>query len=150
MEVMDPGAAQQIVAEYARMLERHAAEDVYPVPVTELPYPKPTIRAAIEQSVRTLSSMGQLSDELRDYLEIAYVSLADYVDMEVVTLMREHRRAAERLAIEGLPVNERVSSPAWTRMAETSRLAGEIAKAIADESQELRSEFQLFLSPSGS
>lgn len=146
MNVHDPAVAQQIVTEYARLLERHAEEDLYPASISELPYPKVTIREALESSVRTLVAMDQLTDELRDYLEVAYVALADYVDDEMVRLMREYRRDAERVADGVRPAREKMASPAWTRMAETSRLAAEIAKSIADESAALRREFQTFAS----
>lgn len=89
-----------------------------------------------------LLTAGQLTTELHDYLEIAYVSLADYVEDEALTLLREYTRAGEELtAHTGLP-RERATTDAWRRVSEQSRLAGEIAHAISAEAEELRGEFR--------
>ena len=53
-------------------------------------------------------STDQLTSELRDYLEVAYVSLADYVDEECVTLLREYGRAGEELAADRRLAREKV------------------------------------------
>lgn len=45
----------------------------------------------------TLAGSGELTPELGEYLELAYVSLADYVDDEVATLLREYARAGQEL-----------------------------------------------------
>jgi hypothetical protein len=82
-----------------------------------------------------------MTAELREYLEIAYVSLADYVDGELATLLREFGRAGDELAADRRPVRERVATGAWQRIAAQSRLAGEIARSISTEAGELRDEF---------
>jgi hypothetical protein len=46
-----------------------------------LPFSKSTIRIAIRTSVMQLISAGQLTEELRDYLETAYTCLAEYLDV---------------------------------------------------------------------
>lgn len=77
-----PRDAQSIVAAYLKVIEAHAAADVYPGSLRDLPHPKETIRAAFKISVAALIADSRLTSELREYLEIAYVSLADYVDEE--------------------------------------------------------------------
>lgn len=145
---MTPYQAQIIVAEYGRVLSEHAEQDVYPTSVASLPHPKPLIQEAIGISVQSLASSGQLTDELRDFLEVAYVSLADYVDEEIVKLVREFREAADAVAhVEAAP-DDRRRSPAWQRMQASGRLAGEIARTIADETEKLRREFRLLLGDS--
>src|SRR5262245_57156649 len=119
-QMMDPDQAQLIVAAYASVLERHDAEDVYPAPAASLPYPKETIKIAIRTSAATLSSMGHLTSDLNDSLEMAYLSLADYVDDEVARLMREHRKASRDLAIDGLMARDKKELPAWRVISETS------------------------------
>ena len=115
----------------------------------DLPDPKPTIRAAFETSTKALVTAGQMTDELRDYLEIAYVSLADYVDDESVALLREYAHAGQELAAERRIVRDKVTTDAWRRVAEQSRLAGQLARAISAEADELRVEFRSWLVPGG-
>jgi len=81
--------AQRIVADYLKVVEAHAAQEVYPGSLRDLPHSKEIIRSAFKTAIEALVSTGQLAPELRDYLEVGYVSLADYVEEEVATLLRE-------------------------------------------------------------
>lgn len=137
-----PADAQGIVATYLSLVEAHALADVYPGSLRDLPYSKETIRAAFKTSVAALVSADQLTTELREYLEIAYVSLADYVDEERVTLLREYAYAGEELAADRRLAREKTMTDAWRRVAEQSRLAGQIARAISAEADRLRTEFR--------
>jgi nucleotide-binding universal stress UspA family protein len=142
---LDPDSArdaQTIVASYLKVVETQAATDVYPSSVRDLPHSKETIRAAFRLATTTLASAGHLTQELGDYLEIAYVSLADYVDEEAATLLREYARAGEELASDSRLAREKSGTDAWRRVSEQSRLAGQLAKAISAEAGELRAEFQ--------
>jgi hypothetical protein len=138
----DPASAQQIVAEYARVLERDLEHGSLPAPIESLPFAKPDIKTAIETSVASLAASGLLTGELRGFLQTAYVSLADYVSPDVVRLMREFTDAGEDLAAQPQGVREKISTPAWRTVSESSRLAGEIAQSIASEAEELRTEFE--------
>jgi hypothetical protein len=142
MDPEDPVVAQVIVAEYARLLEQHSQADQYPSPVSSLPYAKQVIKTAIRTCGRSMLATGQLTEELRDFLEVAYVSLADYVDEELVQLMTEYREAGATLSADGRLAKEKVETPAWKTLARTSGLAGEIARAIAEDTQVLRAEFR--------
>jgi hypothetical protein len=137
----DPASAQRIVAEYAAVLEQHAEREAYPAPVRTLPYPKQTLKAAIFTCAASLRDTGQLTDELRDFLEAAYVLLADYIDDELVRVTAEYRESAAALATDSRNAREKVQTDAWRRVAATSALAGEIAKTIADDAAALREEF---------
>ena len=136
----DPDSAQRIVAEYARVLERDDSS-AYPASVRTLPYPKQTIKSAILTCTATLRETQQLTSEMCDFLEQAYAALADYVDDDLVRIMAEYREALA--AVADVPAaRDKVQTPAWQRIAETSRLAGEIAKSIADDAAALRLEFR--------
>jgi hypothetical protein len=137
-----PRDAQRIVGAYLKLVETHATEEVYPGTLRDLPYPKDTIRAAFRISTTTLVATGQLTPELREYLEIAYVSLADYVDDEFATLLREYVRGGEELAADSRPTREKTATAVWQQMMEQSRLAGEIARSISLEADGLRAEFR--------
>jgi hypothetical protein len=136
----DPESAQRIVADYARVLER-GDQQVYPASIRSLPYPKQTIKAAILTCTAILRQSQQLTDEMRDFLEQAYVALADYVDDDLVRIMVEYREALASIA-DVHASRDKLQTPAWQRVADTSRLAGEIAKSIADDSAALRIEFR--------
>jgi hypothetical protein len=138
----DPLSAQQIVSEYARVLDRDLQQGNFPAPIDSLPFAKPAIETAIRTSVSTLASTGQLTDDLREFLEAAYVSLADYVAPDIVRLMSEYTRAAEELTAGQRLPREKTTGPAWQRLTESSRLAGEIARAITSDAERLRMEFQ--------
>ena len=140
----DPFIAQQIVAEYARHLERDSELNVWPVDVDRLPYPKQAIKAAIRTSAQTLESSGQLTDDLREFLETAYVALADYVTADLARLMNEYRQAGTDLATDQRLVNEKTTGPTWQRVTESSRLVGEVARSIASDADTLRAEFRSF------
>lgn len=137
-----PADAQGIVAAYLTLVEAHASADVYPGSLRDLPYPKETIRAAFKTSTTALNNTGQLTAALREYLEIAYVSLADYVDEEGATLLREYTRAGQELAADSRLAREKATTDAWRRVTEQSRLAGQIAQAISAEADQLRAEFR--------
>jgi hypothetical protein len=142
VDSITPHDAQRIVASYLKVVEAHAAADAYPCSIDDLPQSKDTIRAAFRTCVVTLASTGQLTSELRDYLAIAYVSLADYVDDESATLLREYGRAGEELAADARLAREKVATDAWRRLSEQGRLAGRLARAISDEADRLRAEFR--------
>jgi hypothetical protein len=137
----DPHVAQQVVAAYVSVLERHDQEQTFPAPVSTLPYSRDTIKQAIGASARALASSGQLTDELRAFLEGAYVALADFIDEELVRLMRDYNRAADELSQAPSATGERVKSPSWQTLQRTSALAGEIAKSVATDAAQLRLEF---------
>jgi hypothetical protein len=137
----DPESAQQIVAEYARAQEQHG-DRPYPASIKTLPYPKLTLKHAILTCTATLARTGQLTDELLAFLEAAYVSLADYLDDELVRVMAEYRESTAALATDTSAARDKVHTPAWQRVAETSRIAGDIARAIADDAAALRDEFR--------
>lgn len=141
MNPQDPSSAQQIVAEYAGVLEKHDAANVYPSLVSDLPYSKDVIKAAILTCRSALASSNQLVPELRDFLEVAYVSLADYVDAEMAILLREYRASSNALSDDPRRPRDKMESPAWNVVAGSSHLAGTIARAIADETEQLRREF---------
>ena len=142
MDTTSPQEAQRIVASYLKAVEAHADANVYPCAVDDLPHPKEGIRAAFRTCVTALRSNGELTTELRDYLEIAYVSLADYVSAECMKLLREYGLAGEQLAADSRLPREKVGTDAWRRLSEQSRLAGELARGISDEADALRAEFR--------
>jgi hypothetical protein len=142
MNPEDPQSAQRIVAEFATLLEEHAQQDIYPARASALPYSKDTIRVAIETSLLTLADTRQLTPELRDFLYVAYVALADYVDDEVARLMTEFRRASAALEADTREKAEKTASPAWRTVAESSALAGRIAREMADEAGRLGDAFK--------
>jgi len=140
MNPQDPESAQRIVTEYGQLLETGARQDL-PESVGMLPYPKQTIKAAILTCVATLRATDQLTVDMRDFLEEAYVALADYVDEDIVRLMAEYRRALASVA-EIQAARDKMQTTGWQQITETSRLAGDIAKSIADDVAALRLEFQ--------
>ncbi len=135
----DPASAQRIVAEYAHVLERGSSVE-FPASVRTLPYPKQTIKAAILTCAATLRETQQLTDEMQQFLEQAYTALADYVDEDLVRIMAEYREALALVA-DVQAARDKLQTPAWQRIADTSRLAGEIARNIADDTAALRLEF---------
>lgn len=140
MNCDDPETAHRVVADYARLLERGDGQSL-PAPVRLLPHPKPMIKAAILTCASALARDGRLTPDMRDFLEQAYVALADYVDDDLVRVMTEYRQSLDEIA--GLPgTREKQQTPAWRRIVETGRLAGEIARSLADEGASLRLEFR--------
>jgi len=148
MDPLDPLVAHQIVIEYARNLERDMTEERLPARADSLPYAKPIIKTAISTSVRHLSMTGQLTSELRDYLETAYTCLAEYLDGELVDLITTYRRSGEDLAGDARSVRDRTLTPAWRTISETSALAGEVARATTTEADVLRTEFRSLIESS--
>jgi hypothetical protein len=142
MDPLDPADAQQVVAEYARILERDITESRHPARVDSLPYAKPVIKTAIGTSVRHLARSGQLTDELREYLETAYTLLAEYLDGELVDLITQYRTSAEDLATEPASARDKTKTAAWRTLVESSALAGEVARATTREADVLRNEFR--------
>jgi hypothetical protein len=145
MDPLDPLDAQQVVIEYARVLERDVAENRHPARVDSLPHAKPVIQSAIRTSARYLAVSGQLTDELRDYFETAYIFLAEYLDGELVELMRQYRQSAEALASESQSARDKTQTPAWRTLTESGALAGEVARAATMDAENLRTEFRSFL-----
>jgi hypothetical protein len=145
MDPSDPLDAQQVVIEYARLLERDFDQQRHPARIDTLPYAKPVIKSAIQTSVRNLVATGQLTDELREYLETAYIALAEYLEGELVELMTQYRTSAEQLAVQGQAARDKTQTAAWQTLAQSGALAGEVARAATQEAETLRSEFQGFL-----
>jgi hypothetical protein len=146
MDTMTPNDAQRVVAAYLKVVAAHADADTYPSSVADLPQAKETIRAAFKTCVVALIGSGQLTPELRDYLEVAYVSLADYVTPDCVALLREYARAGEALADDRRLAKEKVATEAWRQLSDQSRLAGQLARTISDEADRLRAEFRYWQS----
>ena len=139
---LDPGSAQRVVARFAALVDEHAAINAFPASVATLPAPKPAIKAAVRTVLEALAITNQLTPELEDFLENAFVALANYVDDELAMLAAEHRRASAALESDARGSRERLESSNWAVMARTSRLVGEIARASAEEAAALRREFQ--------
>jgi hypothetical protein len=142
MNPQDPESAHRIVAEFAELHERHISTAQLPASVRTLAYPKQTIKHAILTCLHTLQSTDQLTPDLREWLEEAYAGLAEYLDDELVRVVVEYRAAAETVAAEPMAARDKVHTPAWGRLAETGRLAGEVARAIAEDAVRLRGEFR--------
>jgi len=138
----DPVSAQQIVSEYARVLNRDLERGRFPLPDDSLPFAKPVIKTAMETSLLALTSSGQLTEELRDFLETAFVALADYISPDLARLMREYSRAGDDLAADGRLAREKTTGAAWQTLSDGSHLAGEIARSMANEAEQLKAEFQ--------
>jgi hypothetical protein len=145
MDPLDPLDAQQVVIEYARMLERDVNENRHPARVDTLPYAKPIIKSAIRTSARQLAFQGQLTDELREYLETAYTLLAEYLEPELVELMSSYRDSAELLAVESQSARDKTQTAAWRVLSDSGSLAAEVARAATAEAESLRSEFRSFI-----
>jgi hypothetical protein len=145
MDPLDPLDAREIVVAYARVLERDLSENRHPARVDTLPYAKPVVKTAIRTSLKQLASTGQLTDEFREYFETAYVSLAEYIDAELVDLMTEYRTSAEQLTREAVAAGEKTHSPAWRTLAQSSKLAGDVARATTADADSLRAEFSHLL-----
>jgi hypothetical protein len=144
MDPSDPIEAQQVVIEYARVLERDLTEHRHPARVDSLPYAKGEIKSAIRTSVREVIRAGQLTDDLRTFLETAYTSLAEYVEGELAQLMAQYRTSAEALAAESGTARDKTTTAAWQTLAGSSALAGEVARTITAEAEALRLEFNAF------
>jgi hypothetical protein len=142
MDPCDPLDAQGVVVRYAELLERDISEQRHPARVDSLPFAKSTIKTAIGTSVRYLARSGQLTHELREYLETAYTSLADYLEGELVDLVDEYRRSSDALGSEAHTVADRTKSAAWQTLSQCSLLAGQVARATAEEARTLRQEFR--------
>jgi hypothetical protein len=144
MDPEDPDMAQQIVTAYATVLERFDDPQRFPASISALPFSRETIKTAIRTSTRALVATRQLTEELREFLETAYVALADFVDDEMVRLMQEYNAAAATLAVGQAATAERMKTPAWQTLQQSSALAGQIARSIADDAERLRAEFRTF------
>jgi hypothetical protein len=142
MDPQDPRDAQRIVAAYLQLVEAHASDEIYPGTLRDLPHSKETIRTAFRTAIDSLVAGSQLTADLKEYLEIGYVSLADYVEEEFAALLREYGRAGAELAADTRLLREKTATDAWRRVMEESRLAGEIAKSISVEAERLRAEFR--------
>lgn len=122
------------------MLEQGDSQ-AYPASIRTLPYPKQTIKSAILTCTASLRQAERLTVEMREFLEQAYAALADYIDDDLVRVMTEYREALATVA-DVQSARDKLHTPAWQRIAETSRLAGDIARNIADETAALRLEFR--------
>jgi hypothetical protein len=142
MNPQDPESAHRIVAEFAGLHEQHVTGARLPASVRMLPYPKQTIKEAILTCRQTLHYTQQLTSDLHEMLEEAYVGLSEYIDDELVRVITEYREAADTLAADARNAKEKAQTPAWSRLAETGRLAGNVARAIADDATALRAEFR--------
>jgi hypothetical protein len=148
MDFEDPNVAQQVVAAYARVLERESDAQRLPAAASLLPYSRDAIKMAIRTSLQALAATGRLTADLRDFLETAYVGLADFVDDEIAKLMHEFNDAAADTRLGSAPVSERVATASWQRLQQSGALAGRIAQRIATDADELRAEFRAFESGS--
>ena len=142
MNPQDPESAHRIVVEFGELHERHLTVARLPASVRTLAYPKQTIQQAVLTCVRTLHHTDQLTPDLLAWMEEAYVGLAEYVDEELVRVVTEYRDAADAVAAEQAGARDKVRTPAWARLAETGRLAGDVARAIAEDAARLRAEFR--------
>jgi hypothetical protein len=142
MDPFDPPDAQLIVIEYIRTLERDINENRHPARVDSLPYAKPIIKDAIRTSARHLVAIGQMTDEIRAYLETAYTMLAEYLDPELVQLMTQYRQSAQDLEHHTGAGGARTQTAAWRTLVDSSALAGEVARATTTEADSLREEFR--------
>jgi hypothetical protein len=142
MDPYDPQDAQLIVVEYIRTLERDLNENRHPARVDSLPHAKPIIKDAIRTSARHLVTLGQMTDDMRGYLETAYTLLAEYLEPELVKLMNQYRQSAEELEHHAGGGAARMQTAAWRTLVESSTLAGEVARATANEAESLREEFR--------
>jgi hypothetical protein len=138
----DPVSAQQLVARYVAVVEEHTLANALPASAATLPASKAEIKDAVRTLLDALVITHQLTGELTAFLEDAFVALASYVDEELAALAAEHRRASEALEMDPRQPGSRLESPNWAVVARTSRLAGEIASASAEEASALRREFQ--------
>jgi hypothetical protein len=138
----DPISAQHLIARYVALVEEHTLANAFPASVATLPASKAAIKDAVGTVLQALAATDQLTDELKAFLEEAFVSLANYVSDELAALAAEHRQAADALETDPRLPRERLESANWEAVARTSRLAGEIARASADEAAALRQEFQ--------
>jgi hypothetical protein len=139
--LLDPVSAQQLVARYVALVEEHTQARAFPASAAMLPAPKRVIKDAVRTVLEALANTNQLTDELRLFLQDAFVALANYVDAEQAALAAEHRRASEALEGEPRQPRERLDSPHWATVARTSQLAGQIARASAEEASALLQEF---------
>lgn len=146
---LDPVAAQQLVARYVALVEEHTNANAFPASVATLPASKTEIKDAVRTTIQALAISDQLTEELTAFLQEAFVALANYVDEELAALAAEHRRASTALEADPRQPRERLESPNWAVVARTSRLAGEIARASADEASALRQEFRALVSGVG-
>jgi hypothetical protein len=142
MNPLDPESAQRIVFEYAELVERDVESGRRPAAVASLPYPKETIKLAVRTCVTELATCGQLTEEMREFLREVYVALADYLEEDLLRLLSDYRDAAAALERDSRRPSEKLTSPAWEVVAESGRLAGGIARAVAEDAQGLRSEFE--------
>jgi hypothetical protein len=142
MNAEDPSVAQQIVAAYAGVLERCVEAGELPAATSALPYGRDLIKIAIRTSVAVLQSDGKLTPDLREFLQEAYVGLADFVDDELARLMSDFNRAAKDARPGQITTSERMQSDSWKTLERTSPLAAKIAQSIASDAERLRAEFQ--------
>jgi hypothetical protein len=143
MDLNDPPTAQNVVAAYATVLEQHARSETYPSSIGSLPYSKADLKQAIRTVTGALQESGQMTPELRDFLEVAYVSLADYIEDELARLVREYNAASAALPRLGLGAAQQ-GSPQWQVVASSGPLVADIARAIAEDTDTLRQEFRAF------
>jgi hypothetical protein len=142
---LDPITAQQLVAQYVALVQEHTTTNAFPASAATLPASKNAIKDAVRTLLSALAVTGQLTAELTAFLEDAFIALANYVDEELAALAAEHRRASTALESDPRRPGERLESPNWAVLARTSRLAGEIARASAEEASALRREFQVLV-----
>jgi len=141
MHPSDPNDARQIVGAYVARLEHDLTINRYPMSRAALPYAKPIIRTALQTLTSDMVRTGMMTIELREMLETAYVSLADYVDDDLARLLREHREASDALERDAAFGREKTHTDAWATLAASSALVARVARAIADESSAPRDEF---------
>jgi hypothetical protein len=146
MDLNDPPTAQNVVAAYAAVLEQHARSETYPSSIGTLPYSKADIKHAIRTVAGALHETGQMTQEIRDFLEVAYVSLADYIEDELARLVREYNAASAALPRQGMGPAQQ-GSPPWQVVSSSGKLVADIARTIAQDTEALRQEFRGFAGP---
>lgn len=134
-----PESAQRIVADYLEMLARDGAH-AFPASVRALPYPKETIKTAILTNARALRATHSFTDEMHEFLEHAYVALAEYVEDDVARVMRDYHSALTASA--GAPRRGTVRVAVGRQLDDSSRLVAEITRSIAADANALRREFR--------
>jgi hypothetical protein len=147
MDPQNPADAQRVVSAYVTLLGRDQDEHRYPLSRSALPYSKDVIRRSLRTVTLAVIETEQMTQEMSQFLEEAYVALADYVEDDLARLLTEYQAAGQALEREPATGRGKMSSAAWQQLAATSALAGQIASAIAVESSELRLEFQSLQAP---
>jgi hypothetical protein len=124
----NPIDAQAVVAAYTALLAERSTQTGYPVSTAALPYPREVIRQSIQTATAALVASSQMTPELYEFLQSAYVSLADFLDESMVGLLHEPQRS---------------HTIGWRRLSDAGPLVASLAQAIAQDAAALSAEFEL-------